>query len=318
MALYITVFLISFVLMAKAGGSLVKSLTHLARFFQLSEYVVAFIVMSFATSIPELFVGLSSAVGDAPGLSLGNVIGANFINITLVIGLVAFFGNGIKIESKISHKNFWLIFFIAFLPIFLALDGVISRGDGFVLVVFFLIYILRLMSEKEYFSKVFNEIEFSPEMIGKIFKTARTFLIGILTLIASSAMLVWAGKGLSSEINIGLLSFGVIFVALGTALPELVFGIKASALGHNKMSVGNSLGSIAFNSAFIIGIVSLIRPIHLNGGDGFFIAGAFLFTALLLFNIFIYTRSNISKRESVILISLYVAFLVVEYLLQTM
>ncbi|NOY35580.1 MAG: sodium:calcium antiporter [bacterium] len=316
MALYITIFLISFALMAKAGGMLVKSITHLARFFRLSEYIIAFVIMSFATSAPELFIGISSAIGGVPSMSLGNIIGANFINITLVIGLVAFFSNGIRVESKISHKNFWLIFFIAFLPIFLAVDGVISRGDGIVLILSFVIYIISLAREREYFTKVLSEIEFNSETVNKIFKDLSGFFFGVLILLASSALLVWAGKGLSSAIDIGMLSFGIIFVALGTALPELAFGVRASMLKHPKMSIGNSLGSIAFNSAFILGLVSVIEPIPLQNGHGFFIAAAFLFAAFLLFNLFIYTRSNISRRESVILIFLYAFFLVIEYLMQ--
>ena len=313
MIFYISIFILSFALLAKSGGMLVKSITHFARFFRLSEYVVAFIVMSFATSIPELFIGLSSVAGGVPGLSLGNIIGANFINITLIIGLVAIFSKGIKIESKIRQKNFWLIFFIAFMPIFLAMDGIISRWDGLVLILSFAIYLMRLIGEREYFTKALNEVEFNGEMFGKVFKTISRFFAGFLILLASSALLVWAGKEVSSGINMSVISFGIIFVALGTALPELAFGVRASILGHTKMSVGNSLGSIAFNSAFILGIISIIKPITLQDGYGFFIAAAFLFAAFLLFNFFVYTRSNISRREGIVLISLYIFFLIIQY-----
>lgn len=315
MFLYISAFIFAFILMARAGTVLVKSLTRLARFFQISEYIVAFIIMSFATSIPELFVGLSSAFEGVSSLSLGNIIGANFINITLVIGLIAFFNKGIRIESKIRQQNFWLIFFIAFMPVFLAMDGVISRWDGLILIISFAIYIIRLAGEREYFTKIFKEIEFNSETISQVFRMMTQFFFGVLILLASSALLVWAGKGLSLAMNMGVFSFGIIFVALGTALPELVFGARASMLKHTKMSIGNALGSIAFNSAFIIGLVSIISPIRLQNWQGFFIAAAFLFAALLLFNIFIYTRSNISRRESAILIFLYIFFLAAQYLL---
>ncbi len=315
MFLYAAIFLVSFLLLAKAGNILVKSITGMARFFRLSEYVIAFVLMSFATSVPELFIGLSSAVEGVSNMSLGNIIGANFINITLVIGVIAFFSNGIRVESKISHRNFCLIFFIAFLPIFLAMDGVISRGDGFVLILSFVIYIIRLIGEREYFTKVLNEVQMNFRALGRFLRAMSRFLIGVLVLLASSALLVWAGKGLASGINMSVLSFGIIFIALGTALPELVFGIRASALKHGEMGMGNALGSIAFNSAFIIGLVSLISPIAVRGGQSFFITGSFLFAAFLLFNLFIYTRSAVSRKESVILILLYFAFLAVQYAL---
>ncbi|MBU1159905.1 sodium:calcium antiporter [Patescibacteria group bacterium] len=317
MILHIIIFAVSFLFLVKAGTVLVKSLTRLARFFQISEYILAFILMSFATTIPELFVGISSAIENIPKLSLGNIIGANFINITLVIGLVAFLSKGIKIESKISQKNFWLIFFIALFPIFLATDGVISQGDGLLLILAFVLYMASLIREKEYFTKTIQEIEFNNHTIYGVFKMLGSFLFGIVVLIASSAVLVWSGKQLISEIGINALTFGIIFVALGTTLPELAFGIRASMLKHSSMSIGNAIGAIAFNSAFIIGLVSMIRPIHINNSLSFFIAAAFLITALLLLNVFVYTRSSISRRESVILIGLYFLFLFVQYLIYT-
>lgn len=316
MILYIIIFIASFALMAKAGNILVRSITGMARFFRLSEFVIAFILMSFATSVPELFIGLSSALDGVPGMSFGNIIGANFINLTLVIGAAAFFSKGIRIESKISHNNFYLIFFIAFLPVFLAMDGVISRGDGIVLILSFVLYIVRLMGEREYFSKIFNDIKINFKALERLFRAMSRFFIGALILLASSALLVWTGKELSSGINMGVLAFGAVFVALGTALPELVFGIRSAALKHSGMGVGNALGSIAFNSAFVIGLVSLISPIAVSAGQDFFITVSFLFTAFLLFNLFIYTRSAISRKESLILIFLYFAFLAVQYALQ--
>ncbi len=313
---YITLFIISLVLMARAGGTLVRCITRMARFFRLSEFVVAFIVMSFATSVPEFFIGISSAVGGVPNLSLGNIIGANFLNVTLVIGIIAFLGKGIRVESKISHQNFLLIFFLAFLPIFLALDGIISRGDGVVLVFSFFLYIYRLVGEREYFTKIINDVAINFKTLGGFFKSMNRFFLGVLVLVLSSALLVWTGKKLAMGINMNLLSFGVIFMALGTALPELVFGARASSLKHANMGIGNALGSIAFNSLFIVGAVSLISPIAVQNNSSFFIVAIFLFSALLLFNVFIYSRSAISRKESLVLIFLYVFFLAIEYALR--
>lgn len=317
MILHIIIFAISFLFLVKAGAVLVKSLTRMARFFQISEYILAFILMSFATSVPELFVGVSSAVENIPKLSLGNIVGANFINITLIIGLITFLNNGIKIESKVSQKNFWLIFFIALLPIFLATDGMISRGDGFLLIMAFALYIISLTREKEYFTKTIKEIELNNHAISGIFKLLGSFLFGIIILLASSAILVWSGKQLVADLSISALTFGILFVALGTTLPELIFGIRAFTLKHTSMSIGNTMGSVAFNSAFIIGVVSIINPIYINGGESFFVAAAFLVAGLLLLNVFVYTRSNISRRESVILIGLYLFFLLAQYIIYT-
>ncbi len=313
MIFYILIFIISFVFLAKSGGLLVRSLTHLARLFNISEFSIAFILMSFTTSIPELFVGVSSGLSGIPNFSFGNILGANLINITLIIGLIAIFNNGLSVESKISQKNFRIVFLIAFLPILLAIDGVISRWDGLILLLSFIVYLIRLIKEKEYFSKVLNGVKFNSETLNKTFKNLGSLFLGILILLVSSAILVWSGKILANAFQIGIMLFGIIFVALGTTLPELAFGVRATMLKHESMAIGNSIGSVAFNSAFIVGLVSLIKPIYIQNISSFLIISIFLFIALLLFNVFIYTKSKISRRESAILIFLYIAFLFAEY-----
>lgn len=316
MIIYALIFITSFVFLAKSGSILVRSLTHLARLLSISEFTIAFILMSFATSIPELFIGISSSLGGVPDFSFGNILGANFINITLVIGLIAFFNNGLAIESKISQKKFWFIFLIAFLPILLALDGVVSRIDGLLLILFFFIYIFNLFGERVYFTKVVNGIKIDSEMVYKTFKNISSLSLGILILLASTIILVWSGKILAGNLQIGILAFGIIFVAIGTTLPELVFGVRASMLKHESMATGNSIGSVAFNSGFIVGLVSIIKPINIPNGPNFLVVSAFLIIALLLLNVFIYTKSNISRRESLVLILLYIIFLISEYLFQ--
>ncbi|GMQ95323.1 MAG: calcium/sodium antiporter [Patescibacteria group bacterium] len=308
------VFISAFVVLSYAGSLLVRSLTHMSKLLGLSEYLVAFVLMSIATSVPELFIGLSSSLQNTPSISLGNVLGTNLINLTLIIGVVAVFSKGITIESKISHQNFLLIFFIAFLPILLATDGVISRGDGLLLLLFFSLYIFRLLSEKEYFKKRFNEITFDPASILSVFKHARTFLWGVALLILSSFAIIWSSKGIAEGLDVSLLFFGIIFVALGTALPELIFGIKASFMKHPSMMLGNSLGSIAFNATFIVGSVALLSPIRVDFDNGLFLISAFLFISFLMFNVFSYSRSKISRREGIVLLLLYVAFLLFGFL----
>jgi len=314
MLIYILIFIGSFFLIARSGAILVNSLTYLSRLLGLSEYTIAFILMSFATSIPEFFIGISSTIQGVPSLSFGNIIGANIINVLIVIGAVAIFSKEIKIENKISRENFWLISFLAFLPILLVSDGIISRGDGFVLVLAFLIYIWKLMGEKEYFSKILSGIKFSNENVVKTFNHSWRFFLGVFLLMISSFLLVWSGKIIATDINLPLVLFGLIFISLGTALPELAFGIKASFMDHSSMTLGNALGSIAFTATFIVGVMSLIRPIYFVPEFRFTIAVVFLFIGFVLFNFFAYSRSIISRREGFVLILVYVAFLTTQYL----
>ncbi len=308
------IFIASFAVLSYAGSLLVRSMTRISELFGLSEYLVAFIFMSVATSIPELFIGISSIVQDTPSLSFGNILGTNLLTLTLIIGIVAVASNGIKVDSKISRQNFYLIFFIAFLPILLATDGIISRGDGVLLLLSFAIYIYRLIAEKEYFTKRVEEIEFSFASILSTFKNLRRFFIGIVLLVVSSFFIVWSSIEIVEQLNFTFFAFGILFVALGTSLPELIFGIKAAFMKHKSMMLGNSLGSIAFNATFVVGLTSVIRPIKTDFSEGAFLVSLFLFIAFVLFNIFSYRQSGISRKEGIVLLLLYIVFLAFEIL----
>ena len=291
---------------------LVMSLTGLARFFRLSEYLVAFIFMSSATSIPELFVGISSAVNGVPNLSLGNLLGANLLNMTVVIGLVALLSRGLEIESKISRENFWLIFILSLFPLLLGFDGIISRADGLILIVSFSIYIWHILGEKEYFSKIVNHRPTGLSGFKETINNLLFFLLGVGLLIVSSWVLVWSGTQLAKTMSLGLLPFGALFVALGTTLPEIVFGVRAAIRQHPSLAAGNSLGSVAFNAAFIVGLVSLIEPIVIkNVSQFFFVTGAFI-AAFMIFNLAIFRKTIVSRRTGLVLVAVYFIFFALE------
>ena len=311
--IYILIFIVGFFVLARSSDFLVRSLTGLAKLFRLSEYLVAFIFMSMATSVPELFVGLSSAVNNVSVLSLGTVLGSNLVNITVVLGLIVIFGNGLKVESKISRRNFWVITVLSFFPLFLGTDGVISRGDGLILLLLFLFYITQLIREREYFSKTVNNLPVSETKPKAALKNLSRFFWGVGLLILSSFVVVWSGEIIAESTAISLLSFGIIFMALGTSLPEIVFGIRARMLKHDSMAVGNSLGSNAFNATLIVGLVSIIKPIPIDFSVNLIIVSVFLLLAFLMFNFFVFSKKIITRKEGAVLILFYLLFLAFEY-----
>jgi len=307
------VFLASLFFLTRSSSLLVRSVTGIARLMGISEYMVSFIFMSFATSISELFVGISSAVNGANILSLGNILGANLVNLTLVIGISSLVRGGIKMESKVSRGNFWLIFILSLFPLMLGADGVISRADGLILLVSFLVYIWHVLGEKEYFSKILNHSQQGLESVGETARDLAWFFAAAVLLLLSSSALVWSGVRIADKISFGLFSFGVIFIALGTTLPELAFGVRAALSRHGSMAVGNALGSVAFNSAFIVGMVSLIRPIYIPGLGQFLLVSLAFVGAFVLFNLFVFRRADVSRREGAILLAVYLIFLALEF-----
>ena len=106
----------------------------------------------------------------------------------------------------------------------------------------------------------------------------------------------------------------MIFVSIGTALPELAFGVKSALLKHGSMATGAVMGTVAFNAGFILGIVSLIRPATIAVNTNFIVSAIFTFLPFLLFNIFVATKNTVSRKEAALLLSIYILFLILEFM----
>jgi len=154
------IFVISFIILLWSGKALPQALGDIARQLRISEFVAAFILASFATSIPELFVGVSSAFQGVSDLSIATIIGSNIANMTIVIGLAVVIAGKVSITGRISSQNYWLISLLAFLPLLLLMDGILSRLDGVVLLIAFGLYLRKLfkiIQRQKTLQKVFRK-----------------------------------------------------------------------------------------------------------------------------------------------------------------
>jgi cation:H+ antiporter len=200
---------------------LLRSLSRLSAFLRLNEFIAAFILMAFCTSLPELFIGISSALAGNPSLSLGNVIGSNIIELTLVSGIAIVLARGIKMERRFMRKEVYGMVLLATLPMLLMFFGrELSRLDGLILLGAFAIYFYEMITSKHAsFRKKLRE------------RDSHFVALGMLVLFLASAALLyfsakWAvsyGSELAELLGFPHLLVGLFFVALGTTLPDLTF-----------------------------------------------------------------------------------------------
>lgn len=314
--LYLAIFIVACYALVKAGAILVKVLTVLARYFRLTEYVFAFILMTFATALPELFIGVASAIGGVPVIALGNTIGSNLLKLSFILGFVAIVAKGLNVESKIAKRDAWIIFFIALLPLLLLFDKKLSRPEGVLLMIVFGWYIYHILRQKEAFTKRLNNMLKEEGVIKKFFKNLLYFFIAVAILLLSAWGVVESAKLIAKELYLPLVLIGIILVAIGTSLPELVFGVNAVIARHEGLSLGTLIGSVVINSTFILGLVAVINPITIENFRIIYVGGVFMLISILLANLFISTRDKISWKEGLFLIIFYLAFLVAEFLLK--
>jgi cation:H+ antiporter len=314
--LYIALFLISVFALIKSGTKAVQKLVAIARYLRISEYVLAFILMALATSLPEFFVGINSALAKASVLSLGNIIGSNIVNLSLILGVVVIFAKGIKIESKIAKRDAWIVFFISILPLLLLVDKNLSQADGAILLIVFIWYLRHILKDKEAFRKRMDHMVRTIEEFRQFAKNLVIFVVAIAILLISSWGVVKTATLIAEGLELPLILIGLVLVAIGTSLPELVFGIKAVITKHEGMNLGNLIGSTVMNSTLILGITALIYPIRIENFNMILTAGLFMVFIIFIVNFFIATKEKISWKEGVVLIGLYIAFLMIEFLLK--
>jgi len=314
MLVHSALFLLSAIILSRSAALLIKTLQKISTYLRLSQFVVGFIIMAVATSLPELLVGVTSALAGEPTLALGTVLGSNIANLTLVIGLAAVSARGIRIEPRTSDRDIFYMTISACAPIILLWDGVLSRTEGVALLLFFAIYMYRLMTEGEQYTKKYKHNHHNAVTVAKLL--AR-FAVGATFLIGSAHILVQNSIALASDFNLPLVLVGLFVVAIGTSLPELAFSIPALIKRQSGMVFGNILGSVATNATLILGVTAVIRPIQITHHSLFIVSSFFLTAVLAIFILFIRSHRKLSWMEGLGLVFIYILFIIFEFALES-
>lgn len=311
----VSVFLASCGIFYISGEIIIGSLIKLSRFLGLKEFVVAFFIMAFASSLPNFFVGITSALKGVPELSLGDVFGNNFTSLTLAVAVATLFSpqKQIQIESRTIKSSSLFAMAAAILPVVLIADGTLSRIDGLLLVALFVFYSYWLFSKKERFSKVYEEEEEQKpwgvvlkELINDISKIG----VGVVLIFIAAQGIVGSSSFFADIFNIPIGLIGLLVVGFGNALPEAYFSVASARKGETFMILGNLLGSVVIPATIVLGVVALIHPIDVSKTSFLVVSRFFTIAAVVFFFIFSRSHSTISRKESIFLALLYIAFIV--------
>lgn len=315
----ILIFIVSCLALAFAGRWLIGSLAGVARFLGWREFVVAFVIMSFASSIPNLFLGISAALRGIPELSFGDVVGGNVVDLTIVVALAAILcKRGLPADSRMVQNSAVFTLFIAILPLVLVSDGELSRIDGIILISSFLFYVFWLFSKQERFTKVYNHAkEKSP------LKRFTNFLKDLFVIALSAGILILASQGIiisssffAAALGLPLFLIGVLIVGLGNAMPETFFSAISARKDQCWMILGNLMGSVVVAATLVLGTVVLIKPVVITDFTSLIAARFFLIIAVIFFFFFIRSDKEITKKEAFILFSIYFIFILTEILVR--
>ncbi|MBI5140445.1 MAG: hypothetical protein HZA94_03310 [Candidatus Vogelbacteria bacterium] len=309
--LNILIFVIALVILGFASRFTMKGSLYLLTLTRVSDYTIAFFLIGLAAAIPEIFIVIFSSLFGVPGLSFGNIIGANIAALTLSLGLPAYFSQGLKIDNHFSKKTFWATVLLGLLPTIVSLDGLIGRTDGILLIIIFCLYSWVVLMGMKFISMAVSAIPFSVFHIKEAVKTFKKNAIGHILLLLSTAFLVIASINISQFYSISPVSFGVIFLGLATTLPKLFLNTEAGVLRNPSIIMGTVLGGIAINSTAVLGLLAVISPVRINVDPfNILLNGLFLLTIFLLFRTLAYTGKRVSQAEGILLAFIYVLFFI--------
>ena len=295
MLIEIAILIFALFLVWKSSEIVLENSIILSHFFNASEFVVGFLLVSLATSLPELSIAITSLWQNASSVSVGNVIGSNFAEVTYVFGAILVFQSfsATKDERWKASNILMLCSLLIFLPLLFP-----SLLTSFFLIACFFAFAFLAFKQKSKVEKI--EVSKRKALTAFVF-----FAIGIFLLLTSASFTVKNAIYLASILNVSGVAIGATLVSLGTTLPELTIGIQSARRGNYELALGDSIGSVAVNSTLVLGVGSLSSP---RLGYNFFI-GAFCFLLAASFASFLLRKNILTKKIVAVLILEYVLFL---------
>lgn len=252
--------LLTGVILAGFGGAFfVDGAVGLARWARWPAAVIGVTVAAFGTSSPELMVAVGAAMDGVPAISLGDVLGSNVLNISLILGLVLSVA-GMKAEDGGVRRDWSWALAVPFILGAVLWDGWFSRVDALILMGVFTIWLTIVIRHARGHSARVIDIE---EPVGGKISSMKAVIQatgGLILLVVAAQFVVYGGKGVATALGWSPFIVGAVVVSIATGTPEMATTIMSRWRGHHDVGLGNILGSNLFNALFIAALAALIHP----------------------------------------------------------
>jgi len=284
------------------GEFFIRGTVGLARWLRVSAGIIGVTVTAFATSSPELSVAISSALSGTPRIALGDALGSNVVNVALILGLALIAGR-IRSQRKDVKRDYWAAMLSPLVIGVLAIDGVLSRIDGLLLLTAFTVWVTYVtMVARRQRSAAEEVLGEQREWLAIVYSA-----MGLGLLIMAARFIVSGASGLAAALGIGSFIIGAVIVAFGTSVPELATVVVSRIRGHDEIGLNVVLGSNIFNGLWVIGVAATICPIAFARWE----VMAVLAFGIVTVGMTLPSRNGYVQRwRGVVLLVLYCAFVV--------
>ena len=257
--LQIILLVLGFIMLIKGADWFVEGTSGIAEKFGIPQIVIGLTIIAMGTSAPEAAVSLTAALKGNAGITIGNVVGSNILNILIILGVTGTIVNVAIRKSTLVYEIPYMILVTVVLLLMGMTGNSINLVEGIILWALFILYLGYLFKIAKNKEKV-DEVE-SVEQSAPIWKLIIFAILGGGLIIWGSDITVNSATYIAQTIGLSERFIGLTIVALGTSLPELVTSVTAALKGKADIAIGNIVGSNVFNILFVIGTTALITPV---------------------------------------------------------
>ena len=306
---------VGFVLLIVGADVLVDGSSGIAKKFHIPEIIIGLTIVSIGTSMPELFVSITSALEGHSDMAIGNIIGSNLSNLLLILGLSATIKPVVfQKETRLYEIPMCLVVTII-LMLFCNTGSGISRAEAIVLMILFCAFIgYTIYMGKKESQKDIIEIQTEENKNNSSIKNIILIILGILGLKFGGDLVVNNALNVANYFNLSEKLISLTILAIGTSLPELVTSVTAAIKGNSDIAIGNIIGSNIFNILLIIGTSSIITPIVYNSTYNFDFSVLLISTLILSLFPVIPPKNEMSRFNGIVYLAIYVLYMTILFI----
>ncbi|MEX0963871.1 MAG: calcium/sodium antiporter [Pseudohongiellaceae bacterium] len=310
--------ILGLLLLLGGGAAMVRGASGIAQGYGVPPLVVGLTVVAFGTSAPELVVNVLGVLEGQTELAFGNISGSNLANLGLVLGSAAII-TPMSLQGKIIRRELPLLLLGTTVLLFMMLDpllrserSIIDRSDGLVMLLLFGIFIYLILMDfvGQQQDPFFTTID-GLDIVSHAEKRTNWILVlgGVAALAVGGQVTIDQGTLLAEALGVPPVIIGMLVLAIGTSLPELITSIFAAMRREADLCVGNVIGSNIFNSLFILPISALVAPLTVPDGGVLDILVSLIF-AVFLIPIFIFGRALMSRQFGILFVVAYIGYMI--------
>ena len=299
----ILLLVLGFVMLIKGADWFVDGAAGIAARFGIPQLVIGLTIVAMGTSAPEAAVSITAATSGNAGITIGNVIGSNILNVLIILGLTAVITMVPVQMSTVKWEMPFMHVITIVLAVFGFTGGEIVLWEGAVLWALFLVYLGYLFRMAKNGSAEEEEEEMLP-----LWKQLVMLIVGVAAIVLGSDLTVDNATIIAEALGMDDRLIGLTIVAFGTSLPELVTSVTAARKGKADIAIGNIVGSNIFNILFVVGTTALITPVAFKAG--FLIDSAVALAAGLILWFGVMKEQKLKRPVGVIMLVAYAAYFV--------